>query len=57
MKKKKPVKKSGGRAASVAGRYLEMSFEDFYFGSPRQRYKDIKLLAASVLSQREKDGK
>ena len=71
MKKKKAVKKSGSRAASVAGRYLDMSDEDLFImispfgvtdikGYLKQLdglFKDIRLLAASVLSQREKDGK
>lgn len=65
--RKKAAKKSGAKAASVAGRYLEMSDKDMqhlvetifmnsYRGKHQSLYKlvdDIKTLAASVLSQKE----
>lgn len=63
--KKKPAKKkSGSKAASVAGKYLEidchtLANEIYWIGksSAKLRLKlarDIHVLAASVLSQREK---
>lgn len=67
MKKKKPAKRSGGRAASVAGEWLSLTDGEkeerivtawmrSYLGKHTQLERvldDIDTLAASVLSQKE----
>lgn len=68
-KKKKPVKKSGGKAASIAGRWLSREVgpkkrvilsaalrytdEKWCARAIMQLIDDIDTLAASVLSQKE----
>lgn len=53
-------KKTSKKLAKTAGKYLTMEIRQFYFDvdlSPSFVFKDIKALAASVLSQFETETK